>query len=174
VADPPLWLLDVDGVLNAVCDPLPPGYERRRVNGGITVRYDPAIIERVGQLHRTSAVEIRWLTTWLDTAADHLAPALGLPLDCVVEGRSDWLATDNKSWWKSHTARRLSDADPTRALIWTDDDLDHAEEHGEVAWLHDRRGPTLAIAPDPEKGLTAKFLERIEAFAERHRTVDVA
>lgn len=159
----PLWLLDVDGVLNAVCGTLPPGYKRRSING-YDITWNPAIVTRMRQLHETGVVEIRWLTTWCHDAATKIAPALGLPLDCIVEGADDHRNTDHKTWWKSPAAKRLSDAEPDRALIWTDDDLTDAERNGEVDWLRDRTGPTLAISPDWRCGLTPKLLARIEAF----------
>lgn len=163
--DAPLWLLDVDGVINAVCGSVPPGYERRRVNG-YQITWNPVVIDRMRQLHETSAVEIRWLTTWCHDAATKIAPALGLPLDCIVEGDADHKSLRD-GWWKSHTAKRLSDAEPDRALIWTDDDLDYAERNGEVDWLRDRTGPTFAYAPDVRQGITPKYLARIETFIER-------
>jgi len=164
---PPLWLLDVDGVINAVCGTVPPGYERRRING-FQITWPTEIVARMRQLHETGAVEIRWLTTWCDDAASKIAPGLGLPLDCVVEGSADHLDPENRYvWWKSVTAKRLSDAEPDRPLIWTDDDLDYAEIQGEVDWLRDRTGPTLAIAPDVRQGITPKLMAKIEAFLDR-------
>jgi hypothetical protein len=164
----PLWLLDVDGVINAVCGSVPPGYERQRISG-FQITWPTEVIRRMRQLHETGAVEIRWLTTWCDDAAKMIAPALSLPLDCVVEGAADHRSTDHKTWWKSAVAKRLSDAEPDRGLIWTDDDLDYAERNGEVDWLCERTGPTFAYAPDPRQGITPKALARIEAFIDRVR-----
>lgn len=163
----PLWLLDVDGVINAVCHSVPDGYERRVING-FKITWPVEIVARMKQLHETSAAEIRWLTTWCEDAANMIAPALGLPLDCVVEGSDDHKARLS-GWWKSYAAKRLSDADPDRALIWTDDDLTDAERKGEVDWLRERTGPTLAIAPDWRCGLTPKLMRRIESFIDRDR-----
>ena len=164
----PLWLLDVDGVINAVCGSVPPGYQRQHVNG-YQITWHTEVIARMRQLHETRAVEIRWLTTWCEDAATKIAPALGLPLDCVVEGSADHKASRGDGWWKAPAAKRLSDAEPHRALIWTDDDLDYAERNGEVDWLRERTGPTFAYAPDTRQGITPKVLARIEAFAERAR-----
>jgi len=163
----PLWLLDVDGVINAVCGTCPPGSSGCGFNG-YTITWPTEVVRRMRQLHETSAVEIRWLTTWCEDAANMIAPALGLPLDCVVEGSDDHKGV-REGWWKSTTAKRLSDADPDRPLIWTDDDLDYAERQGEVDWLRERTGPTFAYAPDPRQGITPKYLARIEAFIDRLR-----
>ena len=142
---------------------VPPGYERARVNGHV-ITWSPAIVQRIAALHESGAVQVTWLTTWCDDAASLIAPALGLPLDCLVVGTDDHRATDNQTWWKSVTAARVS---YRRPLIWTDDDLDYAERNGEVDWLRDRDEPTLAIAPDPRRGITPKFMDRIEAFVGR-------
>lgn len=167
-ATPPLWLLDVDGVVNAVCHPAPPGYLRRRINGFV-ITWNPDVVARMKQLHETGAVEIRWLTTWCHNAANMIAPGLGLPLDCAVEGAEDHLDRDIQGWWKSVTAKRLSDAEPDRPLIWTDDDLDYAERNGEVNWLRERSGATFAYAPDWKQGITPQYLDRIEAFIWQER-----
>lgn len=171
----PLWLLDVDGVINAVCGTVPPGYQRERING-YQITWSPQIIERMRHLHETGAVEIRWLTTWCDLAASHIAPALGLPLDCVVEGAEDHQQYRPRGWWKSTTAKRLSDAEPDRPLIWTDDDLSFAEIRGEVDWLKERTAPTLALCPDGRQGITPKMLRRVDDFlaavSEQYRDLD--
>lgn len=94
----------------------------------------------------------------------------GIPMfRATDEGRADHKASRGDGWWKADVAKRLSDADPNRALIWTDDDLDYAERNGEVDWLRERTGPTLAIAPDTRQGITPKFMARIEAFLDRLR-----
>lgn len=167
----PLWLLDVDGVLNAVVADVPHLYERLRAEAGgrgWNITYDPAIIKRIADLHTSGRVEVRWLTTWCQDAATSLAPAIGLP-PFVVEGIPEFHGSHAKGWWKSPAAKRLSDTEPGRALIWTDDDLDYSERVGDVPWLAQRTGPTLALAPNPRTGLTADNLDRIEAFVTRIR-----
>lgn len=170
----PLWLLDVDGVLNAVVADVPHLYERLRADAagrGWNITYDPAIIKRIADLHVSGRVEVRWLTTWCQDAATSLAPALGLP-PFVVEGVPEFYRRHGiDRWWKSPAAKALSDAEPERALIWTDDDLDYSERVGDVPWLAQRTGPTLALAPNPRTGLTADNLDRIEAFIARVREV---
>lgn len=158
----PLWLLDVDGVLNAVCGSLPPGYVRDRING-YTITWSPAIIERIAALHNAGRVEVAWLTTWCEDADALLAEPLGLPRGLTCMGSADHKAIHD-TWWKSVTAKRVSHG---RALIWTDDDLDYAERQGEVDWLRERTGPTFALSPDPRTGLTAADLDRIEGFVQR-------
>lgn len=62
-----MWLLDVDGVLNATR----PGWGSppRRVSvyadgGDWPMRWAPAIIDRLRGLHQDGAVELRWCGTW--------------------------------------------------------------------------------------------------------------
>lgn len=165
---PPLWLLDVDGVLNAVTDSYDSETQKRETVDGWPIVYTPALVSRIADLHTSGRVEVRWLTTWRADALSLLAPALGLPA-FADEGAADF-NTVHRKWWKAITAQRLSDAEPDRALIWTDDDLDYAEESGDVAWLHKRTGPSLTVSPDTDRGLTAEHLDQIEAFIERATT----
>lgn len=166
----PLWLLDVDGVLNAVRLDVPEGHVRCEVGDSDArtwdITYRPAVVEFIRDLHESGRVEVRWLTTWCEDARDSLAPAVGLPLDCAVEGVAERSRFRPSDWWKSTVAQRLSDADPDRPLIWTDDDLDYGLRTGEAAWLRSRSGRTLGISPKCDVGLTDDHLAAITAFVE--------
>lgn len=164
----PLWLLDVDGVLNAVCQGVPEGYRKFRADR-FTITYRPVVMERIAAMHTSGLVEVAWLTTWCEDAADMLAPEMGLPAFEVMGSADHRAITDG--WWKSVTAKRVSHR---RALIWTDDDLEDAEQRGEVDWLRERAEPTLAISPNWQTGLTDEFLDRIEAFAVRVTSQETA
>jgi hypothetical protein len=66
-ASPPIWLLDVDGVLNA--DKPGRGAPPRRAMAyadgtGWLMRWAPSLIDRIGGLRRAGAVDIRWCTSW--------------------------------------------------------------------------------------------------------------
>jgi hypothetical protein len=160
----PLWLLDVDGVINALPEDrgVPDGYKRVKVNG-FWITYRPRLVEFIRDLHESGRVEVRWLTTWCDKAAELLAPELGLPLTCVVEGTRE-LVTGRASWWKAQAATRVLAADDTRPVIWTDDDLSYGNRAGELEWLRHYPSTTLLISPDPCVGLTDEQLDRIEEF----------
>jgi hypothetical protein len=86
---PPLWLLDVDGVLNAVASQ-PRGWAQWRhgeaVADGVPwpIRYAPALMRAIRRLHEHRLVECRWLTTWGDAANDELRRLLDLPPFAVV------------------------------------------------------------------------------------------
>ncbi|MGI9092829.1 MAG: hypothetical protein ACR2FF_05180 [Mycobacteriales bacterium] len=162
----PIWLLDVDGVVNAMHYPPESDYVSTQVDGGgrsFPILYRRPLVVRIGELHRSGVVEARWLTTWCDHAAQNLGPALCLP-EFAVEG-ADLYATQARGWWKSDAARRVSSGEPQRPLIWTDDDLCDARETGELNWVADRHAATLLICPDWTVGLTDGEVDRIEEFA---------
>jgi HAD domain in Swiss Army Knife RNA repair proteins len=84
----PLWLLDVDGVLNVVT--LAPDatlWPRWRRGVARTddrsrawpITWSPDVIDRLTDLLTARRVEIAWLTTWGEDANDELAALLGLP-----------------------------------------------------------------------------------------------
>src|SRR4051794_18921570 len=89
----PVWLLDVDGVLNALPDwnadePAPDhawqDYEvvtaspRVHDQHKYRITYSPTLTKAIHDLHESGAVEVRWLTTWGRGANVELADKLGL------------------------------------------------------------------------------------------------
>ncbi|MEU1763329.1 hypothetical protein [Micromonospora sp. NPDC005652] len=63
----PVWLLDVDGVINASrpgWNAVPwKGYAYDRATE-YKIRWAPQLIARIYELHRAGLVEIRWCSTW--------------------------------------------------------------------------------------------------------------
>lgn len=163
---PPVWLLDVDGVLNAVTDdPDPALWPDWRRGSAVAegrrwpITWSPTVASTVARLHESGAVEVRWLTTWAYDANDGLRELLGLP-GLAVAGAPGGSA----AWWKLPCARAV--AAEGRSLIWTDDDLAYSPEA--VEWVRSMPG-CLAIAPDPRAGLTPGDLARIEAHLRQPR-----
>lgn len=84
---PPLLLLDVDGVLNALADDARdlaawPWWDSGRARAGgrsWPIRWAPAVVDRLRGWHEAGAVELQWLTTWGHDANDELAALLGMP-----------------------------------------------------------------------------------------------
>lgn len=174
----PIWLLDVDGVLNAVV-----GYRKeypatwrnweQQVLGGFTITWSPDLMERINKLLADDLVEIRWLTTWREEANAHLITPFGLtemavcPDEdlgrCQLNLDDEWSPHEGKlssyTWWKFPAARfqHLEG----RPLIWTDDDLQF--EPNATKWVAEVDN-VLAISPDTAVGLTPGDLDRIEAF----------
>ena len=87
----PLWLLDVDGVLNAVTRTPDRAVWHDWVQGSAKaddrrwpITFSRSVACAVARLHETGAAEVRWLTTWGDAANEELGDLLGLPTLEVV------------------------------------------------------------------------------------------
>ncbi|MCU1676595.1 MAG: hypothetical protein JWM93_1353, partial [Frankiales bacterium] len=148
----PLWLLDVDGVVNAVTRVPDPSvwHDWQRgsaVADGIEwpIVFSRTVARTVRRLHEERLAEVRWLTTWGEAANESLRHLLELPQLAVVArqerrqlapfpdapGAADGafhgaasVAEGPREWWKFGAVRRLVQAtDNGRSLIWTDDDL---------------------------------------------------
>jgi membrane-associated protease RseP (regulator of RpoE activity) len=169
-APPPVLLLDVDGVLNAVDPGLPEGWRRGTYNGFV-LTWDPTVTERLRVLHESGRVEIQWLTTWAERADTLLAEPMGLPRGLRTHGREDVASSGFvgrlrgvRGWWKLAAARAVAEAEPGRRIVWIDDDLTTpAADTSE--WLA-ANGQVLVVAPDLVTGLTHAELDRVEAWLE--------
>ena len=166
-AAPPVLLLDVDGVLNAVRRELPEGWRRGTFNGYV-LSWDPTVVARLRAMHEAGRVELQWLTTWTEMADRLLAEPLGLPRGLRTHSR-ELLPTGfggalggASGWWKLAAARAVAEAEPGRRIVWIDDDLaEQAADTGE--WLA-ARPHVLVVAPDRYVGLTHAQLDEIEAW----------
>lgn len=165
-SDVPIWLLDVDGVLNAICHPSRPPRVWERWESGTAVAagerfvitFAPELMAGIRELHESGRVEIRWLTTWAHDANRSLRQLLELP-EFPVAGEPDYAG----AWWKLPCAVRA--AGEKRPLIWTDDDLDYSDTARR--WAADLG--TLTIAPDPAVGLTPADLDAIRTSCGQER-----
>lgn len=159
----PIWLLDVDGVLNAVTldvdrSAWPDWTTGTAQTSGRSYRitFSPDVMAGIRDLHDRGLVEIRWLTTWSRDANADLRRLLGLP-EFPVVGSPGGSAV----WWKLPLAQEV--AREGRPLIWTDDELGYSPDA--LDWLNGLDQPALAIAPEPTVGLRREHLDRILAFA---------
>jgi hypothetical protein len=167
-APPPVLLLDVDGVLNAVRPDLPEGWRRGTFNGYV-LSWDPTVVARLREWHESGRVELQWLTTWTQLADRLLAEPMGLPRGLRTHDRDDVLPTGfggrlvgRSGWWKLAAARAVAEAEPDRRIVWIDDDLaDQAEDTSEWLAAH---GQVLVVSPDFGTGLTHAELDRVEAW----------
>lgn len=156
----PVWLLDIDGVLNAYA------YQRRvhdewedvdhrRLkiphHGTFPLWVAGEVLAFVRGVHDATLADILWCTTWLDAANEVFAPAFGLP-EFPVGGRPAGI-TDYT--WKSDAARAV--AASGRALVWTDDDAITEQDRRLLNQPHH-----LLLSPDPRTGLDADDLRLIE------------
>jgi hypothetical protein len=175
-SDVPVWLLDIDGVLNVLAPGLPSApwpadaWERRVVRAPVPDRGElelpiltaRPVLEFVTRVHEAGA-EIRWHSTWGDAAVTRLAPALGLPpIELAVAPQ--W-ADEAAMWWKIPAARDV--AESGRRLVWTDDQLALYRTDplcaGELAAL-DRWDGALLLSPGPRAGLGPDELDRVAEF----------
>ena len=167
-APPPVLLLDVDGVLNAVQADLPRGWRRGTYNGYV-LTWDPTVTARLRALHESGRVELQWLTTWTEKADELLAGPMGLPRGLRTHSREGVLPAGFGGrlgrvfwWWKLAAARAVAEAEPDRRIVWIDDDLaDPADDTSEWLAAH---GQVLVVAPDLVAGLTHAELDRVEAW----------
>ncbi|GIF37893.1 hypothetical protein [Actinoplanes xinjiangensis] len=159
----PVWLLDVDGVLNAYRA----GWWHSRPTlvqawseadaYSYRIRYEPRLVAAVRTVHEQGLAEVTWCTTWCSDA-DAIEDALGLPalpraFTAPVKGAEACAA-------KIDAARRVVAAG--RPLVWTDDAEvgHHADEC--AAWT--AAGKALTIAPDESRGLRPGDVRRIRAY----------
>lgn len=156
----PVWLLDVDGVINASR----PGWGGAPRSGtaysGVNayrMRWAPALLDCIRALHRAGSVEIRWCSTWC-AEIEQVERLLALPR--LTRAWSDHLSADAAATAKLAAARDVLTRG--RRLIWTDD-----VEVPTSGPVHDeltRGGRALLIAPSPNRGLQPEHMDVIEAF----------
>jgi hypothetical protein len=170
----PVWLLDLDGVINAACKSLPthawPKHAWREVTVGdskgqsVPIKTAQPVVDFIREIHESGRAEIRWHTTWQQDALG-VGRELGLPEFAVAEAPEyqqlhEFL--DRDRWWKLPAARRVL-ADEGRILLWTDDDAHtdlRRDERTELSGL----GRLLIVCPDAMTGLCRRHLRRIDAF----------
>lgn len=161
----PVWLLDVDGVINAVGDRPPThvwrgGWMRRRVTNFPIMAAKP-VLDFINRMHRIGLVEVRWHTTWQECALE-LGEVLGLPV-FPVQDAPEFLRRGPR-WWKLPAAERVALVEG-RPLVWTDDDLALRTTYvGRALSQMREEVPVLTVAPDAQTGLTPRHLRKIEAF----------
>ena len=161
---PAVWLLDVDGVVNATR----PGWggpprkshvwsESDRYS--YIIRWAPPLIDRIRALHESGRVTVRWCTTWCPDAhrLEHLwrLPPLARAITADPMPRGPACGA-----LKLAAARAV--LAEGRRLIWTDDEV--LPKPGPLRDELTRDGRALLIAPKPKCGLQPGDLDRIEEF----------
>jgi hypothetical protein len=140
-----VWLLDVDGTVNAerVDRSVWPAWTVQDVwlRGAFRfeVRIADGVLEFLARVHDEGYAEIRWCTTWGESAALDLAPAFDLPL---------WSVTKVGSFADKRRAAHAVVHDEGRRLLWTDD---------EIVGIEPWQGSTF-IRPDSKTGLSPSDL----------------
>lgn len=169
----PVWLLDVDGVINAAGLGKPPTFawpadqwtDRHVITMGghkLRIRTARPVLDFICEVHEQGRAEIRWHTTWQEDAQT-LAVQLGLP-EFPVQDAPEYKAFMGKGvkgWWKRPAAERI--LDEGRALVWTDDDITWSLGRRGEDELR-TRGPVLLVSPSEQTGLLPKHLRQIGDF----------
>lgn len=159
----PVWLLDVDGVINANNPGWGAAPRRRSVwsstlSREFTIRWAPSLLTEIRRIHRAGEVEIRWCTTWCGDTKE-LERSLHLPAfePCWTEYRNGRAGAEAKL-----AAARAVLAEG-RPLIWTDDHevpLESWDLHAELM----AAGTALLIRPDERRGLQPEHIAAIDTW----------
>lgn len=167
----PVWLLDIDGVLNAISGKpdrtVWPANDWRRFDA-TDARTDTTwpilaaqpVADFIRQVHQAGRAEVRWHTTWQQSARE-VGAKLGLP-DFEVYPAPEFLEGETglrTGWWKVPGALRVIEQE-RRPLIWTDDDATLGRimpTPYDVVSSY----PNLLIAPRQRLGLTRRQLRTI-------------
>lgn len=160
----PVWLLDVDGVVNAF---RAGWYGSPRVVQVYStadaydyrIRYEPRLVEAIRRIHVDGLAEVTWCSTWCSDAAA-LEEGLGLP--ALPRAFTEPVTGGAASRAKLAAARRVIDSG--RRLVWTDDV--EIELHAEVSAPWAAAGRALLISPNATRGLRSQHVRRIERFLE--------
>jgi hypothetical protein len=157
----PVLLLDVDGVLNAFQPSW--GDELTRTNvAGLPIRWAPAMIERLREIHRSGLVEIRWCTTWcgLPVQLRALGELFGLDIPAAFGDRPM-----SKTWGDLKVEAAIEVIAEGRLLIWADDEEAAAARRlFPVVAAAENAGRALLLTPESRLGLQPEDLDAIEAF----------
>ena len=148
----PVWLLDIDGVLNyfPIKAPLDAGRDRATLPGyGVfNFTWDKALIGFIQDVIRDDEIEVRWATTWVSHIEEPER----------IFGFKAPLAFDKMSPYAKQQAAIDVVFQERRPLIWTDDDVvpDDLDHSGLRESLMGSGVPTLLIRPNPREGLRMK------------------
>ena len=163
----PVWLLDVDGVVNGtgrVGWGSAPRTARVTADGiPYQLRWAPQLITSICAL--LAVVDVRWATSWIDVGTEDLETAFGLPALPHAYPADASRLNQGRHLTQLHRAaktRTALDVVATgRRLIWTDDEAiptDGPERHLLAA------AGALLISPDPRRGLREEHLRWIRDF----------
>ena len=156
--DPPLLLIDIDGVISLFgFDAAQPPPGRFALVDGIPHFLSAGAAELIGGLQEL--FELVWCSGWEEKADEYLPLALGLPggLRHLTFAPAD--GSPPARHWK--LAAIDAYAGPERPLAWIDDQFDDSCHR----WAATRQAPTELVATDPAVGLTAEHGARLRAWA---------
>jgi len=169
---PPVWLLDIDGVINA----LGRNAAFRRAwpdarwiktwatdTKGVAWPMTGAVpvMDFIRRVHDEGLAEIRWHTTWQDSSLQ-VGEAFELPPFKVHPASDEEFDTSRRfrsQWWKYPGALRVVEHEGRR-LIWTDDDITIELTDRTIDYFVENHG-SLVLCPNSITGLSPGDLDMI-------------
>ena len=167
----PVWLLDVDGVINANRPSWHAAPHTAMIEAHGTMwkfRWAPAVTGFIRETALAKTAEIRWSTTWLPWARD-VEAAFKLPE--LGEGFLPELVFGSAREAKLAAALAVIEIEK-RPLIWTDDDaIPESGTYRDVLdnAINEYGTPVLLLAPKPNRGLQPEHLDQIREFLTANR-----
>ena len=174
----PLLMVDIDGVLSLFGAPTiagqrslaaiaPDRADEQRARAGRYCSIDgmPHFLSYDAAAHLLAlgeSFELVWASGWEEKANEHLPHLLGMPagLPFVRFPRGAERDSGVDGHWKVDAIDRYAG---DRALAWVDDAFNEACH----AWADARPAPTLLVATEPERGLTAREAQLLAGWAKR-------
>jgi hypothetical protein len=168
----PIWLLDIDGVINSVTSTpatdVWPDWIRtvaRDNHRTWPIQTATAVRDFITRIHTEGLAEIRWHTTW-QKFAPRVGKAVGLPEFPVQEVGDEYDPWRYRySEWKPPAVFRV--AATGVPVLWTDDDIAHITTADQRVKLTEM-GVHL-VEPDSWLGLQQRDLDSIEEFLQTCR-----
>lgn len=181
----PVWLLDIDGVINAIGGSavyqgrwpdatwletemeveLEEPWKFADGRNEVYLKVAQPVRDFIRDVHDQGLAEIRWHTTWREEAWK-LSRWLGLPM-FPIHHAPEYFQTQNLNpntlWWKLYGANRVL-ADEGRPLLWTDDGIRYEVPEDSRVYLDPH---SLIIAPDDRYGLSPSDLDQIRNYLEK-------
>ncbi len=161
-SEPPVLLLDIDGVLNV--HPWRGGWggPLTRILPG-PVYYEPRLVERLRDFHTCGVAEVRWSTTWCgyEPQLVRLEQVLGLRFERAFSDRPM-----SKTWAELKAEAAVAALAEGRRIVWVDDsEVNAGRRFYPVISEAERERRALLIQPDSARGLQPEHLEQIRAFS---------
>lgn len=169
----PVWLLDVDSVINV---PPPYSYDSgnnvkkrlkvhpewvKTVIHDFQIMYAPAVVDFINDVSRKGLVTIKWTTSWGQYAVSEFAPDVGLDTFAVSEDKGSEFIWPHENWWKYIAAKHAAWEGP---FVWTDDDIDKKAKLAVLKEGEQYGHEGLVITPARSRGLEQPHLDQIMEF----------
>jgi hypothetical protein len=173
----PLWLLDIDGVVNSPTPEVPTEVWDDWVqtsawspSGTWQIHTAVPVRDFITHVHESGLAEIRWHSTWQEFSVN-VGDAVGLPRFPIQDApEAHKYGFSDARWWKLPAVwRELLGRGPggNRPVLWTDDDMDCLT--GEQQTALTAAGCKL-VRPNFRTGLNAEDLKEIETYLLQYAT----